>query len=99
MLDLNFIAENMRRQRKRNGGQGIGIPLHCFTKPTWFNGIKGKEKYNPHGRARIQRSSAIFAAIVDYTCEKVMRDLLGSENALLSSPESPVEGRNPFRRM
>lgn len=55
----------------------LGIPLRCFSTPTWFEGTKDKEGFNPHGRARIQRSSSIFAAIVDYTCEKVMGDLLG----------------------
>lgn len=54
----------------------LEIPLHCFTMPTWFEGIVSKKEFNPHGRARIQRSSAIFAAIIDNTCEKVMRDLL-----------------------
>jgi len=62
---------------KKWWSEKLVIPLHCFTSPTWFKGIKGKEEYNPHGRARIQRSSAIFAAIINHTCEKVMRDLLG----------------------
>jgi len=56
----------------------LKIPFNCFTRPTWFEGTIGKEEFNPHGRARIQRSSAIFAAIIDHTCEKVMHDLLGT---------------------
>ena len=56
------------------------------------DGTEGLEGYNPHGRARIQRSSTIFAAIIDHVCEKVMRDLLLGKNARLRSPEdSPVE--------
>jgi hypothetical protein len=61
---------------KKWWSEKLGIPMQCFTNPTWFEGIKGMEKHNPHGRARIQRSSAIFAAIIDHTCEKVMHDLL-----------------------
>jgi hypothetical protein len=55
----------------------LEIPLSCFTTPTWFEGTKGKEEFSPHGRARIQRSSTIFAAVIDSTCGKVVRDLLG----------------------
>jgi hypothetical protein len=62
---------------KKWWSEKLGIPLSCFTKPTWFEGMKDKEGFDPHGRARIQRSSAIFAGIVDNTCEKVMRGLLG----------------------
>lgn len=61
---------------KKWWSERLEIPLHCFTTPTWFEGIVSKKEFNPHGRARIQRSSAIFAAIIDNTCEKVMRDLL-----------------------
>ncbi len=66
------------KTEKRWWSEKLGIPLHCFTTPTWFEGKKGKEEYNPHGRTRIQRSSPIFAAIVEYTCRKVMGDLLGT---------------------
>ena len=61
---------------KKRWSEKLRIPLKCFTSPTWFEGVKGMEKHNLHGRARIQRSSSIFAAIVDHTCEKVMHDLL-----------------------
>jgi hypothetical protein len=63
---------------KKWWSEKLRIPLSCFTTPTWFEGTKGKEEFSPHGRARVQRSSTIFAAIIDSTCEKVMRDLLGS---------------------
>jgi hypothetical protein len=63
---------------KRWWSEKLGIPLNSFTKPTWFEGNKDKKEYNPHGRVRIQRSSPIFAAIIEYTCRKVMRDLLGT---------------------
>jgi hypothetical protein len=66
------------KTEKQWWSEKLEIPLDCFTKPTWFEGVKGKEDYNPHGRARIQRSSPIFAAIIENTCRKVMRDLLGS---------------------
>lgn len=71
-----YRGHHKETAEKKWWSEKLGIPLHCFTKPTWFEGIKGKEEYNPHGRARIQRSSAIFAAIIDHTCKKVMRDLL-----------------------
>jgi hypothetical protein len=62
---------------KKWWSEKLRIPLSCFTTPTWFEGTEGKEGFSPHGRARIQRSSVIFAAIIDNTCEKVMRELLG----------------------
>ncbi len=94
-----YRGEHREMEEKEWWSKMLRIPIRCFTKPTWFDGSKEKENYNPHGRARVQRSSAIFAAIVDHTCEMVMRDLLGSGSDPLSGPESPVEGRDPFRRM
>ena len=64
---------------KRWWSEKLAIPVNSFTRPTWFKGQSGKQDYNPHGRARIQRSSPIFAAIVEYACRKVMRDLLRTE--------------------
>jgi len=75
-----YRGEHGEMIEKKWWSEKLRIPVDCFTKPTWFEGGKGKEEYNPHGRARIQRSSAIFAAIVNHTCEKIMRDLLESIN-------------------
>jgi len=94
-----YRGEHREIEEKECWSKMLRIPIRCFTKPTLFDGNREKENYNHHGRACVQRSSAIFAAIVDHTCEMVMGDLLGSGGDPLSGPESPVEGRDPFRRM
>ncbi len=83
-----YRGEHEEKAEKKWWSAKLAIPVHCFSNPSWFEAHEDKRGYNLHGRARIQRSSAIFAAIIANVCEYVMGDLLLGDYPRSDSPET-----------